>query len=59
MLPHADKVFIRHFLRRLMQEGHQKYPKSTFLVFLLGVYNVEIVEMVTQTMELLRKLSKL
>ena len=47
--PHLDKIFIRHYIRRLLNEGHQRFPKSTAITFLLGIYNVEVVEMITQT----------
>jgi hypothetical protein len=57
--PHFDKIFIRHFIRKLLCEGYEKFNKSAILALLLSTYNIEVVEMVAQTMELIRKLSKM
>lgn len=57
--PHFDKVFIRHYIRKLLNDGYSQFSKSSGLAFLLSNYNIEILEMITQTMELIRKLTKM
>ena len=57
--PHFDRVFIRHYIRKLFNNGLKHHPKSMVLTFLLAYYNIEILEMATQTTELIRQLSKL
>jgi hypothetical protein len=57
--PHFDKIFIRHFIRKLLCDGYEKFSKSSLLALLISNYNIEVVEMITQTMELIRRLSKM
>lgn len=50
---------MRHFIRKLLNDGYERFNKSSILVFLLSSYNIEIVEMITQTIELIKKLNKM
>lgn len=43
----------------MLCDGYEKFNKSSILALLLSNYNIEVVEMITQAMELVRKLSKL
>jgi len=52
MQPHFDKVFIRHYIKKLLNDGYEEFNKSSTLTFLISYYNIEILEMITQTMEL-------
>lgn len=57
--PHFDKIFIRHFIRKLLCDGYDKFPKSSLLALLISNYNIEVVEMITQTMDVIRRLTKM
>jgi hypothetical protein len=57
--PHFDRIFIRHYIRKLLMQGCEGHSKSIVLVFLLGFFDIEALEMVTQTMELIKRLSRL
>jgi len=59
MQPHFDKVFIRHYIKKLLNDGYEEFNKSSTLTFLISYYNIEILEMITQTMELIRKLTRM
>lgn len=57
--PHFDRIFIRYYLRRLLNQGYEQHLKSTMLAFLLSTFDIEALEMVTQTMELIQRLAKM
>ena len=57
--PHFDKIFIRHFIKKLLFDGYEKFNKSSMLALLISNYNIEVVQMITQTKDLIRKLSKM
>jgi len=40
--PHFDKLFIRHYLKKLLADGLAEFPKSPTLAFLVCSYNIEV-----------------
>ena len=57
--PHNDRIFIRHYIRRLIMKGCEEHSKSIMLLFLLIIYDIEAVEMITYAVELIKKLSRM
>ena len=57
--PHFDRIFIRHYIRKLLSQGYEEHTKSTMLTLLLSTVDVEALEMITETMELIHRLNRM